>query len=104
MMRGLKTTPVSVLSYGVKSTKNTLTTRSKLKAQETGKPYSKTLDPYRNMYEDVAMTETVDARALDIIGSLETGTAPEGSLADRTPSVAARRTRPRRALSISSGR
>ena len=73
MMRNLKTLPVSVISYGVSKTKNTLTARSK---EEGG--YDKDADPYRHMYENVHEEWSVGKATLEAIEQITAGQASDG--------------------------
>jgi hypothetical protein len=72
MIRNLKTLPVTVLSYCVPKTKNTLTARAK----DSGS-YDKEMDGYRHMYENVHLDWTVGQRTLEAIDQIQAGAGPD---------------------------
>lgn len=72
MMRDLKTLPVSVLSYCVPKTKNTLTARAK----DSGS-YDKDEDGYRHMYENVHLDWNVGTSTLEAVERIQAGQGPD---------------------------
>ncbi|GAA5855574.1 hypothetical protein JCM8547_007894 [Rhodosporidiobolus lusitaniae] len=78
MMRELKTTPFSVISFAHKNTKNVLTTRGKERAAENDEKFDKKSDPYRHCYELLPFTFSMDKTLLDRVDEMESGYASNG--------------------------
>lgn len=70
-MRNLKTTPIGVLTFATRKTKNIVTTRQK---DELKSRYDKTQDPYRGIAEVIPFSFTPDGEMLDKLDAIEAGT------------------------------
>lgn len=79
MLRDLKTLPVTVLSYCVPKTKNTLTARAK----DSGS-YDKDEDGYRHMYENVHLDWNIGQKTLQAVDQIRAGEGPDAKDQDPT--------------------
>jgi hypothetical protein len=73
----LKTTPVSLLCYAHRKSKNILTQRQKDAAEDGGEPYDKEDDVYRNMYEQLGMTYEMETELVSKVDEVKAGEGPD---------------------------
>jgi hypothetical protein len=87
ILRGLATTPAGVITYAVAKTQNVLRTRALTTAQENGKQYDKSKDPYRNFYEEVKFNARLDVGILGQINGVMAGLGPDGEREGEEPNL-----------------
>ncbi|SCV67614.1 BQ2448_5225 [Microbotryum intermedium] len=76
IMRQLKTTPISILTFASPKTKNILFAQDKARAEAAGTHFDKSASLYRHMYIQQPFTGEMELRLLDVVDQIQ-GDEPE---------------------------